>query len=141
MPSSLHARITRSAISPRFAIKIFSNIFVWRAGWRSYRALALASTEAIQHLSELHRLAIFGDDFRDYACRFGFNLVHHFHRFDNANDRVFGDFLSNVHEWRCIGGGPAIKRADHWRNNIAQRYRFRRTWRRLGSTPARRCTG
>src|SRR3954454_15367677 len=74
MPSSLHARRTRSAISPRLAIRIFSN---------------MASFYDHQRLAELHRLAVLDQNLRDGAgarCR---DLVHRFHRL-NDQQRLAG---------------------------------------------------
>src|SRR5947209_4543372 len=92
MPSSLHARKTRNAISPRFAIRILSNI---AAAFRSYArrgarqkmaaAVALASKKQglpslddHQRLAELHRLPVLDQnlDHRPRARRG--NLVHGF---------------------------------------------------------------
>ena len=55
------------------------------------RKLILAHPE--KDLAELHRLAIFGHHFGDDAAGFRFDFVHHFHRLDNANHRVFGNVL------------------------------------------------
>src|SRR6185295_12464852 len=57
MPSSRHARWMRSAISPRFAIRIFSNT---------------ALSEDEQGLAVLHRLAVLHQDRLHGAARVGF---------------------------------------------------------------------
>src|SRR5215510_3898744 len=68
MPSSLHARSTRSAISPRLAIRIFSN---------------MASFDDHQRLAELDRLAVLDQDLDDGACTRRRNLVHRLHCLDD----------------------------------------------------------
>src|SRR5262245_66407630 len=72
MPSSLHARNTRSAISPRLAIRIFSN---------------MASFNDHERLAELDRLAVLDQDLDDSAGARRRDLVHRFHRLDDQ-DRV-----------------------------------------------------
>src|SRR5919201_453110 len=74
MPSSLHARSTRSAISPRLAIRIFSN---------------MASFDDHERLAELDRLAVLDQDLDDDAGARRRNLVHRLHRLDDQ-DRVAG---------------------------------------------------
>src|ERR1700754_4910476 len=68
MPSSLHARRTRSAISPRLAIRIFSN---------------MTSFDDQQRFAELDRLAGLDQDLDDGARAWRRNLVHGLHRFDD----------------------------------------------------------
>src|SRR3954465_3269542 len=71
MPISRHARWMRSAISPRLAIRIFSNI----------------SGEDEQGLPVLDRLAVLHEDRLHAAGGVGLDLVHKLHRLNNA-DRV-----------------------------------------------------
>src|SRR5580704_8477291 len=78
MPSSLHARRTRSAISPRLAINIFSNIASVRLA-----PVLLASFNDHQGLTELNRLPVFEEDLRDGARTRRRNLVHRLHRLDD----------------------------------------------------------
>src|SRR5687768_18622306 len=59
MPSSRHARCTRSAISPRLAIRILSKSFSGAA--------ATPLTQDEQRLSELHRLTVLDQDRLDDA--------------------------------------------------------------------------
>src|SRR5579872_3716440 len=67
MPSSLHARKMRSAISPRLAIRILSNI----------------SLDDHQRLAVLDRLAILDQDLNDLAGARSRDLIHRLHRFDD----------------------------------------------------------
>src|SRR4029453_7180181 len=75
MPSSRHATITRSAISPRFAIRIFLNMANAAASLRGKREESLAV---------LHRLSVLGVYRHDLARVLGLDLVHQLHRLDDA---------------------------------------------------------
>src|SRR3954451_14659040 len=68
IPISLHARWTRSAISPRLAMRIFSNM----------RLL-----DDRERLAELHGLAILHQEFHDLAGLGGRYRVHGLHGFDD----------------------------------------------------------
>src|SRR5580700_2127204 len=74
MPRSLQARRMRSAISPRFAIKIFSNT---------------ASLDDHQRLAKLDRLCVLEQDLRDGAGLGRGNLVECLHRLDDEQ-RIAG---------------------------------------------------
>src|SRR3954463_14117401 len=73
MPSSRHARRMRSAISPRLAITILSS-------------MSYGSLDHEQRLSEFHRIPVRRHDGRDLAGLVAFDLVHHLHGFDDAED-------------------------------------------------------
>src|ERR1700716_2537715 len=68
MPISLHARCTRRAISPRLAMRIFSN-------------MALADDR--ERFPELHGLAILHQDLHDLAGAGRGDRVHGLHGFDD----------------------------------------------------------
>src|SRR5262245_66001334 len=85
MPSSLHARSTRSAISPRLAIRIFSN---------------MASFDDHQRLAELDRLAVLDQDLDDGARPRRRDLVHRLHRLDDEQR------LAGLHARADLGEGP-----------------------------------
>src|SRR5262250_2129706 len=70
MPRSLQAQITRTAISPRLAIRILRNISA-----RPDREQRLA---VLHRASVLHQLADHG------AGHLRFDFVHQLHRFDDA---------------------------------------------------------
>src|SRR5580693_562611 len=70
MPSSRQARRIRRAISPRLAMTTFSIMF------------GLFDDE--QRLAELDRITVTGHDRGDATGAVGFDLVHHLHRFDDA---------------------------------------------------------
>src|ERR1700749_4107800 len=97
MPSSLQARNTRSAISPRLAMRILSNIENLKAAngalrianrVRTSTLLAIrcspfASFDNQKRLAVLDRLAIFDQNLDDRAGARRGNLIHRLHRFDD----------------------------------------------------------
>src|ERR1700758_517713 len=85
MPSSLQARSTRSAISPRLAMRILSNIRV-RPG---FAGRARKSLDHHQRLAEFHRLAILDQDFADRAGTRRGDLVEGLHRLDQEDAFAF----------------------------------------------------
>src|SRR5205814_8858227 len=113
MPSSLQARMIRNAISPRLAIRTFSNMMVERDRWAASFARGSQLPDTEKNLTELHRLAILSDHFSDDTARFGFDFVHHFHRLNNANHCVFSDGFSDIYERRSIRRSVAVERPDH----------------------------
>src|ERR1700730_8842514 len=86
MPSSRQARATRSAISPRLAIRTFSNMgsVLW--------------LEVHQHLLELDPIAVLHEDLRDLAALTGRDLIHHLHRLDDAHGLAELDTRADLHE-------------------------------------------
>src|SRR3954453_12362563 len=68
IPISLHARWTRSAISPRLAMRILSNIALLDDGERG---------------AELHRLAVGDQDLDDSSPLGRGDRVHRLHRLDD----------------------------------------------------------
>src|SRR5438105_15843741 len=73
MPISRHARWMRSAISPRLAMRTFSN-----------KGSGLLDDH--QRLAELDRRAVGDDDLDDAAGTRAADLVHHLHRLDDEDD-------------------------------------------------------
>src|SRR5215472_13799520 len=73
MPISLQARWTRSAISPRFAIRTFSNMAV------------RPSLDHGQRLAELDGLGIGHEDLQQHAVARGRDRVHGLHRLDDQD--------------------------------------------------------
>src|SRR5512132_828719 len=100
MPISRQARWMRSAISPRLAISIFSNIELFDREQR----LAVLDGLPVLHQDRLHRPG-------DVAL----DLVQQLHRLDDAQRLALGDRLADLHEGRRAGRGRAIERADHRR--------------------------
>src|SRR5271167_4252946 len=82
MPSSLQAQMTRSAISPRLATRIFWNM----AG----RRLPLpAGTDAVEGLAVLDRLPVLDKDANQFAAFVRLDFVHELHGFDDT-ERLSG---------------------------------------------------
>src|SRR4030081_1878490 len=78
MPSSLHARSTRSAISPRLAIRILSNMRAARHGVpppTRGQGEDKSSFDDHQRLAELDRLAVLDQDLGHPSRPRGENLV------------------------------------------------------------------
>src|SRR5580700_9742504 len=83
MPRSLQARRMRSAISPRLAIKIFSNT---------------ASLDNHQRLAELDRLGVLEQDLGDGTRLGRRNLVERLHRLDDEQGVAGLDRRSDLAE-------------------------------------------
>ncbi len=90
MPSSLQARRMRSAISPRLAISTFFSIADAPVGY--------GSNNHDQWLIEFNGLAVFHQNGTNGAGFVRFNLVHHFHGFDNAEYFASLDLLSDLYK-------------------------------------------
>src|SRR5262250_2106324 len=104
MPSSLQARKTRSAISPRLAIKIFSN---------------MDSFDDQQRLAELDRLAVLDQDLDDGAGARRWNLVHRLHRLDDEQRIASVHTAAHIDVRAGTRLGAAIGGSDHRRGDHA----------------------
>src|SRR5271156_4050523 len=78
MPSSLQARRMRSAISPRLAIRILSNMAL-----PTQRVASSDSLDDHQRFAEFDRLGVLEQDLDARARPGGGNLVHRLHRLDD----------------------------------------------------------
>src|SRR5437868_420857 len=72
-PSSLHARMTRTAISPRFATSTLCNVAVIRASG--------VGLDHDEHLAELHRLAVCHANLLHGPADAGRDGTHELHHF------------------------------------------------------------
>src|SRR5258706_1473803 len=88
IPISRQARWMRSAISPRFAIRIFSNM----------EGPAAGLSENEQRLTVLDRLSVLDQDRLDRTRSVGVDLVHQLHRLDDADDLSLLHRLANFDE-------------------------------------------
>src|ERR1700680_4283119 len=79
MPSSRHAKMTRRATSPRFAMRIFLNILTPGAA-----APSLRRPDGEEPLPVLYGLPAFDVDIDDLAVVLRVDLVHQLHRLDDA---------------------------------------------------------
>ena len=66
-----------------------------------------------ERLPELDRLSVFRADFGDGSRGLGLDLVHHFHRLDDANHGIGRDLLADGNERGGVRRGRPVKRADH----------------------------
>src|SRR5262245_15068917 len=92
----------RSAISPRLAITTLSSM-----------GAGLLDDE--QRLAELHRLAVLHQDGGDPTFLVGFDLIHHFHGFDDAERLADLHFTADVDESLRARCRRRVEGADHWR--------------------------
>src|SRR5512147_2242410 len=93
MPISLHARMMRSAISPRLAINIFLNTQTphWSSKFKSQIA-ALRRFDHEERLPVFHGISVLDKDLDDLTGCLGFNLVHELHRlYDTEHLPLFHD--------------------------------------------------
>src|ERR1039458_4941845 len=95
MPSSLQAQMTRTAISPRLAMRIFLN-----------------RTDGKQSLPVLHRLPVHDQFTFDDFAGFALDLVHQFHALDDAEHLAGLYALADADERRGIGRGGFVERSD-----------------------------
>src|SRR5262245_48807671 len=79
MPSSRHAWMMRSAISPRLAIRIFLNIWLSRAP-----GAGLRRPDGEQPFAVVNGSTVLHVHLHDFTVAFGVDLVHQLHRFDDA---------------------------------------------------------
>src|SRR5580704_11725064 len=77
IPSSLQAQITRRAISPRLATRIFRNI------WEG-RLFLPAGPDTEQRLPVFHGLPVLDEDAQYLAADIGLDFVHELHGFHDA---------------------------------------------------------
>ncbi len=105
MPSSLQARSTRRAISPRLAMRIFGD-----HGSGPYSMTTRASPYSTGRASS-------NENFRDLARARRRDLVHRLHRLDDEQRLAFldcrADFDERARAWRC----RHIDGADHRRGD------------------------
>src|SRR5688572_30414021 len=90
MPSSRHARMIRSAISPRLAMRPLLN-------------MELPRGQLEQRLAVLHRLRILLQDRDHGAVGVGLDLVHELHRLDDARRLLLLHLLADLHERGGLG--------------------------------------
>src|ERR1700728_5352810 len=112
MPNSLQALMTRSAISPRLAIKTLRNMG------------NLGGPNRKQGLAVLDGLAIVDQALDDLAGSVDFNLVHQFHRFHDADNLALFDMVAGGNKSRRSRRGRLVKGAHDRRFENVQLLRF-----------------
>src|SRR5438270_1105274 len=125
-PSSRHARATRRAISPRLAIRTFSNTRSPMAHALPASCAAFERLEVDQRLLKLHPLTILHGDLNHASAVLGGDLVHDLHRLHNTH-RLSGlhhipffDKRPSTRLWRAEEG------SDQWRDDRQTRVRDHR---------------
>src|SRR5580704_14049610 len=106
MPSSLRARSTRSAISPRLAIRILSNI-------------EPPSLDDHQRLAILDRLAVSDQNLNHRAGARRRDLIHCLHRFDDEQRLAGLHLAADIDEGPRARSRAEIDGADHRRDDGA----------------------
>ena len=78
------------------------------------QALAWDLGKSEQLLAKFDGLAVFDENLGNLAAHFGLDLVHDFHRFDDANDAVVLNGIADLSESGAFGGGSRVEGAHHW---------------------------
>src|SRR5947209_19504403 len=107
MPISRHARMMRSAISPRLAIRIFEII-------------TLLEPHREELFAVLDRLPVLRVDAHDRAVDVRLDLVHQLHRLDDAEHLPLRDVVADVHVYLGFGVRRAVERPDDRRGDDVQ---------------------
>src|SRR5579871_7071536 len=120
MPSSLQASITRKAISPRLAIRIFRNMegrSIQLARKPANRKLLLLprGTQSEQRLAVLHGMPVLDEHPRHFPADIRLDFVHELHRFYDANRLPSLDKIADFDERAGIRTGGGVERADNRR--------------------------
>src|ERR1035438_2943773 len=87
--------MTRTAISPRLAMRIFLN-----------------GTDGKQSLPVLHRLPVHDQLALDDAAGFGLDLIHQLHALDNAEDLAGLHAFADADEGWGLGRGGLVEGSD-----------------------------
>src|SRR2546421_12965817 len=96
IPSSCSARITRTAISPRFATRTRVNIS--EAPLQRVERPAVDRLELEQQLTVLDRLGVLDVDLANDRLQVRLHLVHQLHRLENAQRLPRGDGIALLDE-------------------------------------------
>src|SRR5713101_8869212 len=105
MPSSRAARMIRSAISARFAMRILWNISVPGAGPSD-------GLEPEKLLSVFDRASVLDQRLQQASRLLGLDLVHQLHRLHDAEHLPLLHHLAHLHERRVVRRGGAVEGAD-----------------------------
>src|SRR2546423_12588426 len=117
MPSSRAARMIRSAISPRLAMRILENItYAPACGLRPApakpappTARASCGLEAEERLAVLDGAAILDERVDEAARPLRLDLVHQLHRLDDAEDLALLHHRAHLDEGRVVRGRRPIE--------------------------------
>src|SRR3954453_20733341 len=132
IPSSCSARMTRTAISPRFATRTRENIATGRPASQRIERTPYDGLQLEEQLAELHRLRVLDVDRAHDPVDVRLHLVHELHRLEDAECLARADRLTFLHERWCSRLRCAVERADHRGLDANQAVRRRRRERGLG---------
>src|SRR6185295_1946032 len=111
IPISLHAHITRSAISPRLAIRILRKLTGSGPPSPTRGAAASIRADGEERLAVLDGLPALVVDLDDLPRDLRLDLVHQLHGLDDAEHLAHAHAVTHVHEgWRA-GVGRAVEGA------------------------------
>src|SRR6476620_7297010 len=71
-----------------------------------------------ENLPKLDRLSVFRTYLRNDAGNLGFDLIHHLHRFNDADDRFRGNLLTDGDVGSRLGRRSRVEGADHGRFDL-----------------------
>ncbi len=117
MPSSLQARMTRSAISPRLATSTFLNTRLLRYGSGKEGLRCGFRIDQEERLAIFHGLGAFHQNLRDAPVHLRLNLVHQLHCFDDTQDLSFFHVIPFFDIGVGIGRRGTIERANDRRRD------------------------
>src|SRR5579872_2236663 len=126
MPSSLHARRMRNAISPRLAMRILSNMKSQANSEVANRRTASERTTRYslslndhQRLTKFHGLAVLDENLGDCPRARRRNLVHGLHRLDDHERLADRDLRADFDERFGAGLRRPVGGSDHRRGHNA----------------------
>src|SRR5713101_7789081 len=123
-PISLHARMTRRAISPRLAMRtleIMKKLSVVgcelsggdnREPTNDNAPKGASNPHGEQLLTVFHRLSVLRIDLDDFTVDVGFDFVHQLHRFDDAKDLPLADVIADGDKRLGLRIRRAVERSD-----------------------------
>src|SRR3990170_7202601 len=111
MPSSRQARMTRTAISPRLAMRMRPNI----GRLQRVERAPVDGLELEEELSVLDRLGVLDADRLDDGVDLGLDLVEELHRLKHAERLAGSDRVADLDEGWRPGLRRPVEDADHRR--------------------------
>src|SRR4029450_8113636 len=108
MPSSCSVRITRTAISPRLAMRTRVNI-----AFLEDRDATVGELELEEQLAVLDRLRVLGVNRDDGPRLVDLHLVHELHRLEDAERLAGDDNVADGHERARARLGRTVERPYH----------------------------
>src|SRR5512143_489321 len=117
MPSSLQARMTRNAISPRLAIKTFLNTQWLRYPIEGGKLGGGFRVDEKERLAILDGLGAFHQNLCHAPVHLRLTLVHQLHGFDDTQDLTFFHVIPFFHVGVGIRRGRPVEGSHDWRGD------------------------